>query len=37
LFFDLNAEMGERVAGAVGGVFCGVDVTSEDAVDARFA
>ena len=32
--FDLNAEMGERVAGDIGGVFCRVDVTSEDEVDA---
>jgi NAD(P)-dependent dehydrogenase (short-subunit alcohol dehydrogenase family) len=35
--FDLNAAPGERVAGEIGGVFCRVDVTSEDAVEAGFA
>ena len=35
--FDLNAELGEDVARAVGGVFCRVDVTAEDAVDAGLA
>ena len=35
--FDLNAELGERLAGEIGGVFCRVDVTSEESVDAGFA
>ncbi|HJU20858.1 MAG TPA: SDR family NAD(P)-dependent oxidoreductase [Stellaceae bacterium] len=35
--FDLNAELGERMAKEIGGVFCHVDVTSEAAVDAGFA
>ena len=35
--FDRNAELGERVAGEIGGVFCRIDVTSEDAVDAGIA
>src|SRR5437588_1056650 len=35
--FDLQPELGERVAAEVGGVFCGVDVTSEAEVDAGFA
>src|SRR3977135_457364 len=35
--FDLNPELGERVAGEIGGVFCRVDVTSEAEVDAGFA
>jgi NAD(P)-dependent dehydrogenase (short-subunit alcohol dehydrogenase family) len=35
--FDLNAELGERLADEIGGVFCRVDVTSEAAVDAAFA
>ena len=35
--FDLNAELGERVASELGGVFCRVDVTSENEVDAAFA
>lgn len=35
--FDLNAERGERVAAEVGGVFCKVDVTSVEAVEAGFA
>ena len=34
--FDLNTELGEQVAGEIGGVFCCVDVTSEDEVDAGF-
>jgi len=34
--FDLDAELGERVAQAIGGVFCRVDVTSEAEVDAGF-
>ena len=34
--FDLNAEAGEALAKEVGGVFCEVNVTSEDSVDAGF-
>jgi NAD(P)-dependent dehydrogenase (short-subunit alcohol dehydrogenase family) len=32
--FDMNAEKGEAVAKSVGGVFCKVNVTSEEEVDA---
>ena len=35
--FDVNAEAGEAVAKALGGVFCNVDITSEDSVVAGFA
>lgn len=35
--FDLNAEKGEAVARELGGVFCRVDVTSEEQVEAGFA
>ncbi|MDB6160658.1 MAG: 3-hydroxy-2-methylbutyryl-CoA dehydrogenase, partial [Gammaproteobacteria bacterium] len=35
--FDLNAERGEAVARELGGVFCLVDVTSNEEVDAAFA
>ncbi|HTT81309.1 MAG TPA: SDR family NAD(P)-dependent oxidoreductase [Stellaceae bacterium] len=35
--FDLQQELGDRVAGDIGGVFCKVDVTSESEVDAAFA
>jgi NAD(P)-dependent dehydrogenase (short-subunit alcohol dehydrogenase family) len=35
--FDLNAELGERLAAEIGGVFCRVDVTGEAEVDAGFA
>jgi len=35
--FDLNAEAGEKLAAELGGVFCKVDVTKEDEVDAAFA
>lgn len=35
--FDLNAELGEALAREIGGVFCSVDVTSEEQVDAAFA
>jgi NAD(P)-dependent dehydrogenase (short-subunit alcohol dehydrogenase family) len=35
--FDLNEERGEAVAKELGGVFCKVDVTSEEQVDAAFA
>lgn len=34
--FDLNAELGEQVAGEIGGVFCQVDVTSDTEVEAGF-
>jgi NAD(P)-dependent dehydrogenase (short-subunit alcohol dehydrogenase family) len=35
--FDMNAEKGEAVAAEVGGVFCNVNVTSDESVDAGFA
>jgi NAD(P)-dependent dehydrogenase (short-subunit alcohol dehydrogenase family) len=35
--FDRDADRGEKVAGEIGGVFCQVDVTSDEAVDAGFA
>ena len=35
--FDLNAEAGEELAREIGGVFCRVDVTSDEQVDAAFA
>ena len=35
--FDLNAAAGEALAAELGGVFCAVDVTQEDQVDAGFA
>lgn len=35
--FDLNAQKGESVARDVGGVFCPVDVTSDESVHAGFA
>jgi NAD(P)-dependent dehydrogenase (short-subunit alcohol dehydrogenase family) len=35
--FDMNDAKGEKVAAEIGGVFCKVDVTSEEAVDAGFA
>ena len=35
--FDLNPETGETVAREIGGVFCKVDVTSDEEVDAAFA
>jgi len=35
--FDVNAEKGEALAKDVGGLFCKVDVTSEESVDAGFA
>lgn len=34
--FDLNAEKGEALAKELGGVFCRVDVTSEEEVEAGF-
>ena len=35
--FDLQAEKGAAVAAEIGGVFCEVNVTSDDSVDAGFA
>jgi NAD(P)-dependent dehydrogenase (short-subunit alcohol dehydrogenase family) len=35
--FDRDAERGEKVAGEIGGIFCEVDVTSDDKVAAAFA
>jgi NAD(P)-dependent dehydrogenase (short-subunit alcohol dehydrogenase family) len=35
--FDLQPDLGERVAAEIGGVFCKVDVTSDTEVDAGFA
>ena len=35
--FDMNAEKGERIAAELGGVFCNVNVTNEESVDAGFA
>ena len=32
--FDLNEELGAATAAAIGGVFCKVNVTSDDEVDA---
>ena len=35
--FDLQEEKGEAMAAEIGGVFCKVDVTSDESVDAGFA
>lgn len=35
--FDLQAEKGEAMAAEIGGVFCEVNVTNEESVDAGFA
>ncbi|MCG6205796.1 SDR family oxidoreductase [Rhodopseudomonas sp. HC1] len=35
--FDFNDEKGEAIAKEIGGVFCKVDVTSDEQVDAAFA
>jgi len=35
--FDLQAEKGEALAAEIGGIFCEVNVTSDDSVDAGFA
>ncbi len=35
--FDMNAEAGEAMAKEIGGLFCKVNVTSDDEVDAGFA
>lgn len=34
--FDLNEELGEQIAAEIGGVFCRVDVTSEEQVSQGF-
>jgi NAD(P)-dependent dehydrogenase (short-subunit alcohol dehydrogenase family) len=34
--FDLNAEKGEAIAKEIGGIFCSVNITSEEAVIAGF-
>ena len=34
--FDINEEQGEAVAAAIGGIFCKVDITSEESVVAGF-
>ncbi|MEM6410758.1 MAG: SDR family NAD(P)-dependent oxidoreductase [Pseudomonadota bacterium] len=34
--FDLNEEKGEAMASEIGGVFCNVNVTSDESVDAGF-
>jgi NAD(P)-dependent dehydrogenase (short-subunit alcohol dehydrogenase family) len=35
--FDRDADKGERIAAEIGGVFCQVDVTSDEAAEAAFA
>jgi NAD(P)-dependent dehydrogenase (short-subunit alcohol dehydrogenase family) len=35
--FDLQADKGEAVAAEIGGIFCEVNVTSDESVDAGFA
>lgn len=35
--FDLNEDLGQSIAKDIGGVFCNVDVTSEQSVDAGFS
>ncbi|MCC6478028.1 SDR family oxidoreductase [Sphingorhabdus sp.] len=35
--FDINEALGEEVAAKIGGLFCKVDITSEDSVVAGFA
>src|SRR5689334_17103458 len=35
--FDLQEEKGKALAGEIGGVFCEVNVTSDESVDAGFA
>ncbi len=35
--FDMNAAAGEAIAGEIGGLFCAVNVTSDESVDAGFA
>ena len=35
--FDMNEAVGQALASELGGVYCNVDVTSEEQVDAAFA
>lgn len=35
--FDVNERLGESVAGVISGIFCRVDVTSDESVDIGFA
>jgi len=35
--FDLNDQRGEELAAEIGGIFCRVNVTSDESVDAGFA
>ncbi|MBK6705959.1 MAG: SDR family oxidoreductase [Sphingomonadales bacterium] len=35
--FDINEAQGEEIAAKIGGIFCKVDITSEDSVAAGFA
>jgi NAD(P)-dependent dehydrogenase (short-subunit alcohol dehydrogenase family) len=35
--FDRDEDKGEKVAADIGGIFCQVDITSDEAVDAAFA
>ena len=35
--FDINAEAGEAFASEIGGIFCNVDIMSEESVEAGFA
>ncbi len=35
--FDMNTDKGEKVAADIGGVFCNVNVTSDESVEAGFA
>lgn len=35
--FDLQEDKGEAIAQEIGGIFCAVDVTSDESVDAGFA
>lgn len=35
--FDLNEQLGTEVAESIGGIYCKVDVTSDESVDAGFA
>ncbi len=35
--FDMNAEKGEAVAAEIGGIFCNVNVTSDESVEAGYA
>jgi NAD(P)-dependent dehydrogenase (short-subunit alcohol dehydrogenase family) len=34
--FDINAEAGEKIAKEIGGIFCKVDITSEESAIAGF-